>query len=119
MLNRSIRNAWDDEQGVILSMEMILIATLVVIGLIVGYATLRDAMVQELGDTAAGVARLQQSYSFGSAELAGSFGGIPYEASSAGSEFVDESDRGEDVADQSGQPPLCMEISDDGAEELF
>ena len=57
-----LQQLWNDERGAIFSMELILIATLVVIGIIVGLATLRDSVVGELGDTAAAVGQVNQSY---------------------------------------------------------
>ena len=42
---------WNDEAGFIVSSELILISALVVLGLLVGLATIRDQVVQELGDT--------------------------------------------------------------------
>jgi len=62
MLN-TLKQIWNDERGFVNSMELILIATLAVLGLIVGLATFRDAVTQELADTGAAVGQLNQSYS--------------------------------------------------------
>ncbi|MBA2117889.1 Flp family type IVb pilin [Bremerella alba] len=59
----TLKKLWNDERGFVNSMELILIATLAVLGLIVGLATFRDAVTQELGDSAAAVGQLNQSYS--------------------------------------------------------
>ncbi len=56
------RRLWDDESGAVMSTEIILIATIVVIGAIVGLATYRDAIVQELADTGIAISTLNQSY---------------------------------------------------------
>lgn len=61
MLN-VMQRLWHDDRGFVISAELILVATIVVIGLLVGLATYRDALVQELGDTAAAVGALNQSY---------------------------------------------------------
>ena len=53
---------WDDDRAVVVSMELILIATIVVIGLIVGLATYRDSIVNELGDAGIAISALNQSY---------------------------------------------------------
>lgn len=58
----TLKKLWNDERGFVNSMELILIATLAVLGLIVGLVTLRDAVTQELGDTGAAVGQLNQSY---------------------------------------------------------
>ncbi|GAA4439340.1 hypothetical protein [Bremerella cremea] len=61
MLN-VMKKLWNDERGFVNSTELILIATLAVLGLIVGLAALRDSIVQELGDTASAVGEFNQSY---------------------------------------------------------
>jgi Flp pilus assembly pilin Flp len=47
-----IRQLWRDERAFIITIELILIATIMVLGLIVGMTTLRDAMVSEMDDIA-------------------------------------------------------------------
>ena len=54
----------DDEQGFVISAELVLIATVTVIGLIVGMVAIRDAVVSELSDVAGAVQDLNQSYSY-------------------------------------------------------
>lgn len=51
-----------DERGFVSSTELIILATIIVIGLIVGFSTWRDAVVQELGDSGAAVGQVDQSY---------------------------------------------------------
>ncbi|MFK7769862.1 MAG: hypothetical protein AB8B55_21820 [Mariniblastus sp.] len=43
---------WKDDSGFIITMEIILIATITVLGLIVGLTAVRDALVAELSDVA-------------------------------------------------------------------
>lgn len=52
-----------DDRGFVVSAELVLIATIVVLGSIVGLAAYRDAVVQELTDTGAAVGALNQSFS--------------------------------------------------------
>lgn len=59
----TLKKFWNDERGFVNSAELILVATLAVLGLIVGLATLRDSISFELGDTSAAVGALDQSYS--------------------------------------------------------
>jgi Flp pilus assembly pilin Flp len=56
---------WADEQGFIISMELILIATICVLGLIVGLSCLANAVNGELQDLGWAVRSLNQSYYFG------------------------------------------------------
>lgn len=58
----TLKKIWNDEGGFVNSMELILVATLAVLGLIVGLVALRDSVTQELGDTGAAVGQLNQSY---------------------------------------------------------
>ena len=59
-----MRKLWNDEAGFIVSAELVLIATIMVIGLIVGLATVRDQVIQELADVAAAISDINQSYSW-------------------------------------------------------
>ena len=53
---------WQDEAGFVITSELLIIVTIAVIGLIVGYVAIRDALVQELGDVAAAIGALDQTY---------------------------------------------------------
>lgn len=52
------------EAGFIVSAELVLIATILVIGLIVGMVAIRDALTAEMHDVAEGIGALDQSYYF-------------------------------------------------------
>lgn len=43
---------WNDDRGFVVSSELVLIATVVVIGLLTGLAAVRDAVISELSDVA-------------------------------------------------------------------
>ncbi len=60
----TVRRFWADDAGFIVSAELILIATIVVIGLIVGLAVLRNQVVQELVDVAQAIGAISQSYCY-------------------------------------------------------
>jgi hypothetical protein len=75
---------WKDDSGFIVSSELILLATVVVIGLISGMATVRDQTLMELGDVADAVSELNQSYSYAAITAHG--------ASVAGGAFLDAGD---------------------------
>lgn len=51
-----------DEGGFIVSAELVLISTILVIGLIVGLSSIQHAVVQELNDVGDAIGRLNQSY---------------------------------------------------------
>ncbi len=53
---------WRDEDGFILSLELILLAIILVFGLVVGMQVLRDALAQELGDLGMGIGSINNSF---------------------------------------------------------
>lgn len=62
-VTQRLRALWDDEDGFLGSSDYILLSTIVVIGAVCGLATMRDAVVQNLGDIAIALATVDQSYS--------------------------------------------------------
>ena len=79
-----IRQLWGDESGFIISSELVLVATILVIGMIVGLTTVRDQVVQELADVAGAISDVVQSYSYSTV--------TGHTASTAGSDFHDHND---------------------------
>ena len=98
-----LRRLWDDQSGAVVSAELVIVATILVLGMIVGLTTVRDQVVQELGDLAIAVASLNQSYSFS--------GVTGHHSSTAGSIFIDLPDDC-DGPDVSGEEPACIEVCD-------
>lgn len=73
-----------DESGFVISTELMLVATLLVIGMIVGMVTLRDNVVTELADVADAISAMDQSHQ--TSDITG------HSASSAGFIFDDNAD---------------------------
>ena len=63
-----LKNLWNDESGVILSAEIVLVGTILVMGMIVGLVELQYAVVSELSDLGDAIGNLDQSYEFGAIE---------------------------------------------------
>ncbi len=59
-----VKNFWNDEAGFIVSAELILVSTILVIGLIVGLVELQSAIIHELNDVGEAIGSINQSYSF-------------------------------------------------------
>lgn len=82
---------WRDENGAIISAELILILTILVIGVVTGLSCLQMAVVQELQEIAASISSLNQSYAFSG--FGGCFSGRGYGGKrtsfTAGSAFYD------------------------------
>jgi Flp pilus assembly pilin Flp len=55
---------WRDDCGAIITVELILIVTILGIGLIVGLTTVRDAVNSEFADLAQAINNIDQSYSY-------------------------------------------------------
>lgn len=55
---------WNDESGAILSAELVLLTTILVLGMIVGLSEVQSAVVFELNDLSNGIGAINQSYGF-------------------------------------------------------
>jgi Flp pilus assembly pilin Flp len=78
-----LQTFWNDESGVILSAELVLMCTIIVTGLLVGMVELQCAIVSELSDLGSAFGNLNQSYNhsgFGSSKGAGQFKARTYGA---------------------------------------
>ncbi len=93
---------WRDDSGFIVSAELVLVATILVIGMIVGLATLRDQVVQELGDVGAAISQIVQSYSWS--------GITGHTSSVAGSYLNDTTDFCDETPDPATDAPLCISV---------
>ncbi len=61
---KCMNRLWNEETGAIISSEYMLVATILVLGVIVGLKSVRDSVVTELADVAQALANVSQSYSF-------------------------------------------------------
>ena len=57
-----LKTLWNDEAGVILSAELVLISTILVLGMIVGLVELQCSVVSELSDLSSAFGNFNQSY---------------------------------------------------------
>ncbi|RLS52285.1 MAG: hypothetical protein DWH91_17000 [Planctomycetota bacterium] len=86
-----VKALWNDDCGFVVSAELVLIATILVIGLIVGLSEVQHAVVSELNDVGDAIGELNQCYSFSGFSKKKSFqGGVA--ADTFGSDFLDTSD---------------------------
>jgi hypothetical protein len=87
-----------DEHGVILSTEIVIVGSLLVIGLITGLACLQKSVNGELQDLAGAIGALDQSYSYSSLRKAGTMGRCcAYTAGSSYSNCENNSQRHGDI----------------------
>ena len=59
-----ISRLWNDDNGFIVSAELVLVATIVVIGMITGLAAIRKDVTSELTEVGQAIAAIDQSYSY-------------------------------------------------------
>lgn len=86
---------WEDEAGFIVSAELVLISTVLVLGLIVGLSEIQTAVVSELNDVSEAIGSLNQSYSYTGFTKLKNFNrgrGFGVAAATAGSIFIDHRD---------------------------
>jgi hypothetical protein len=103
---------WNDEVGFIISSELILVATILVIGMIVGLTTVRDQIVQELADIAMAFSDVTQSYYYN--------GVTGHTSSTAGSNFIDQTDFCDVAGSQAVDgnfTPACVSVNIPPVEE--
>ena len=93
-----MRNLLNDEAGFIVSAELVLVATLLVIGMIVGLSEVQAAVVHELNDVANAIGCLNQTFAYR--------GYHGCKAVTVGSQFIDT----QDACDSAcvGTPDLCL-----------
>jgi len=75
---------WNEDSGAVVSAEILLVASILVIGVIVGLSSVRDSVVTELADVAQAIANVNQSYSFS--------GTCGHHAFTGGGSFYDQAD---------------------------
>lgn len=75
---------WKDDRGVVISSELVFVATILVIGLVVGMAALRDAVTAELSDVAGAIQDVNQGYTVNGVQ--------GHSAATAGFDYADQID---------------------------
>ena len=96
---------WNDQSGFVLTAELVLISTLLVLGLIVGLTSVQSALVGELGDVGAAIGSLNQSYYYNGFVSRKAFHDCGVKAFTAGSAYQDLRD--ECDADLAGASMSC------------
>lgn len=92
------KRLWADQAGFVVSAELVLVATVLVLGLLVGMSTLRDSITNELADVAGAFDDVVQSYSVGGIQgHSASVEGFDYHDAL---DYCDDNEDTTDVADQ-------------------
>ena len=83
-----MKNLWNDEAGFIVSVELILVAVILVIGLVTGLSAVRNAVLEELDELGDAILAINDSYSFGGSSSACAFTGCTTNSDTPGSVTV-------------------------------
>jgi len=88
-----LRQLLNDEAGFIVSAELVLVATIVVIGLVVGLSEIQHAVNQELNDVAEAIGSINQSFYYEGMYARKTQGGAAgFKSIVYGSAFTDQQD---------------------------
>ncbi|MCA9056086.1 MAG: hypothetical protein KDA75_19775 [Planctomycetaceae bacterium] len=90
---------FQDDRGFIVSAELVLIATLLVIGLVVGLSEIQHAVVAELNDVGDAIGNLNQSFKFHGFSKAKGNGSAAYSRGSRFADTMDECDNDQCMID--------------------
>lgn len=82
-----------NEAGFIVSTELLLVSTLLVIGLVVGHSTLRDQVITEVADSADAISALDQSFTYSAINVP-AYGSVAGTTFSDAADFCDSNDNG-------------------------
>ncbi len=85
-----LRRFMNEEAGFIVSAELILVATILVLGLVVGLSEVQHALVAELNDVGDAIGSLNQSYMFSG--FSAKKNAHSYKSYTRGSIFTDHKD---------------------------
>ncbi len=97
---KMMKKLWNDEAGFVVSAELTMVATVAVLGLLVGMSSIRDGMISELSDVAGAIHDVNQSYSID--------GVVGHNANSAGFDYIDNSDECDSNDDPPGAADNCI-----------
>lgn len=89
-MNKLMSRFVKSEDGFLISSELVILATIVVIGLLVGIAEIRNQVVSELGDVALAFGQLDQTYTYDG--TVDDFAGTATASTTQGSQFLDNID---------------------------
>ena len=101
---RMLRTLWNDEAGFVVSAELVLVATILVIGMILGLVSLRNQIVQELVDVGQAIGSMSQSYALAGTKKCG----VGW---TDGSSYTDKIDFCQDPWQQAGQSPGGISVT--------
>ena len=98
-----IQKHWQDDHGTVISLELLSFAVIALIGMVVGFTSLRDAAISELSDVAGAFQDVTQCYSFNAL--------VGHSSDTHGSSFVDATDHCDQPEDPFGGLDNCIVLT--------
>lgn len=109
--SRSLTSLWHNDRGFVVSAELVMVATSIVVGLLVGLSSVRDAVVSELSDVGGSIQDVNQSYSLD--------GVVAHNANTAGFDYIDNTDECDNNDQIAGQADNCITFDGPGGDGEF
>jgi len=108
-MKTTINRLWSEQTGAVVSAEVMLAATILVLGVIAGLKSVRDSVVTELADVGQAFANVNQSYCYS--------GTSGHCAKTGGGEFRDQQDFCDGGNSDNGCPSKCVNVAAWGGSE--
>jgi hypothetical protein len=70
-MSRTLKALWNDQNGFVVSAELVLVMTIAVLAMLVGLHSVSKSVVQELNDVASAFGAIDQSYCFNGLQKCG------------------------------------------------
>jgi hypothetical protein len=107
-LARSLSCLVCDDRGFVVSAELVMVATGMVVGLLVGLSAVRDGIVSELSDVGGSLQDINQSYSLD--------GVVAHNANTAGFNYLDVTDECDNNDQTAGEADNCITFDGPGGD---
>ncbi|MBI1347150.1 hypothetical protein GC163_12780 [bacterium] len=107
-----IKSLWNDEAGVVVSAEIVLVLTIAVLAMVVGLSEVAVAVNTELNDFSNAIGALNQSYAFTGFKAVGEYKTKSYVAGSTYSDSTDDCDMNASCDLVCGAPSMPGEGND-------
>lgn len=108
-MKSQIIRLWNETDGAVLSAEIMMIASILVLGAVVGLAAVRDSVVTELADVGQAFANISQSYCYSGVDGHGGY--------TDGGHFEDRQDFCDGRGSHGGQKSKCVNVAANGGGE--
>lgn len=111
LVRRAAKQLVVDDRGFVVSAELVMVASVSIVGLLVGLSAVRDGIVSELSDVGGSLQDSNQSYSLD--------GVVAHNANTAGFNYLDGTDECDDNDQRAGVADNCITFDGPGGDGEF